>query len=238
MRHPSIASRVVVPAVFVTACAAGAACAQSAPKTLETLGLKIGQSADEVDSMTRSLGYVLQSKKAYPPQSGLPQRAAEAYYVRKSPQGDKLGSIGVGFGPMSGKAVVIAREETLEKPMPVAVMRAAMIEKYGPAVPDDLPRFEMHWTDLKDRSAAASPGKCWPAAYPVLDYHLDLQGRRHCRSGVEVLLGKGGLSFSTLKVSLVDFELYVSEWAAFSKLLQQEKSAEVEKVRPQPVPKI
>lgn len=233
MRHPRHAA-----ALALLAAAAGGALAQPAPKVLETLGLQIGQSPDEVEGLTRSLGYVLQSKKAFPARPGLPERTAEVIYVKRSPQGDRQASIGIGFGPVSGKALVIAREEIMDKGVSAAALRAAMVEKYGPPAPSDSAGFELHWYELKDRHSAASPSKCWPASYPVLSYQQDLQGRRHCRAGVEVLLGRGAQGASLLKISLADFERSLAEWTAYARLLQQDKSADVVKEKAPAVPRI
>lgn len=232
MRHPRH-----VAVVVLLAAAAGSALAQSAPKVLETLGLQVGQSPDEVEGLTRSLGYVLQSKKAFPARSGLPERTAEAHYVKRSPQGDRQALIGIGFGPVSGKALVIAREERMDKGVSAPALRAAMIEKYGPPAPSDSAGFELHWYELRDRHSSASPGKCWPASYPVLSYQQDLRGRRHCRSGMEVLLGRGAQGSSVLKISLVDFERSMEEWAEYARLQQQDKAADAGKLRAQAVPR-
>ncbi len=232
MRHPSA---VAVLLLWLLAASPGLAGAQAAPRTLETLGLEVGQSADEVDSLTRAMGYVLQSRKTYPAVAGLPAQVAEVFYVKRNPQGERQAAIGIGFGPLTGKALVIAREETFDKPVPVSAVRAELIQKYGPALPSEAGSHELHWAALKDWSSPNSLSKCWPAAYPVVSYQQDLPGHRHCRSGVEVLLGKGASSFSVLKLSLADFDRYVSEWSAYTRRLKEAQRADAPRV-PSPSP--
>lgn len=234
MRHPSAAA-VVLACLF--AASPGLAGAQAAPRTLETLGLAVGQSADEVDSITRALGYVLLSRKTLPAAAGMPAHVAEVFYVRRSPQGERQAAIGIGFGPLTGKALVIAREETLDKPMAVSAARAEMVQKYGPALPSEGGLHELHWAALKDWSSPNSVSKCWPAAYPVVSYQQDLPGHRHCRSGVEVLLGKGASTFSVLRLSLADFDRYVSEWGAYTRQLREAQHADLKRTQSRPAPK-
>ncbi len=234
MRH-SFAAAVVL--AWLLSASAGPARAQAAPRTLETLGLAVGQSADEVDSITRALGYVLQSRKTLPAAVGMPERVAEVFYVRRNPQGERQAAIGVGFGPLTGKALVIAREETLDKPVAVSTVRAELIQKYGPALPSEAGLHELHWVALKDWSSPHSVSKCWPAAYPVVSYQQDLAGHRHCRSGMEVLLGRGTSTFSVLKLSLADFDRYVSEWGAYTRQLREVQHPEPKRTQARPVPK-
>ncbi|MCE4555911.1 hypothetical protein [Pelomonas cellulosilytica] len=225
--------------LFAAACSAHA---QSVPLVMETMGLKIGQTAAEVEQVVRALGYKQARATAYPAKFGLPQRMAEVTFERQRQELRSEDFIIVAYGAMTGKLTAISRSETYAEPLIVGEVVKALDQKYGPH--NGRPGTgQFGWVDRAAGAQGSLPGYCH-AMRGTVNYMaiLDNATAAGCKRAIRVDMNtqsdNPNVPFKQILVSMVDFETMAAEGRQLGKLLAQEREAELNKQKQQPLPKL
>lgn len=228
-------------ALSLSAAACGAH-AQSVPLVMETVGIKIGQTAAEVEQVARALGYKQARATAYPAKFGLPQRMAEVTFERPGPEGGATDSIAVAYGAMTGKLVAVSRSETYAKPLIVGEVVKSLDQKYGPH--NGRPGTgQFGWVDRAAGAQGSLPAYCH-AMRGTVNYMAILENataagcKRAIRLDVNLQSDNPDAPFKQILVSMVDFETMTAEGRQLGKLLAQEREGELNKQKQQPLPKL
>lgn len=217
--------------------------AQSVPLVMETVGIKIGQTAAEVEQVARALGYKQTRATAYPAKFGLPQRMAEVTFERPGPEVRSEDSIIVAYGAMSSKLVALTRFETYAKPLIVGEVVKSLDQKYGPH--NGRPGTgQFGWVDRAAGAQGSLPAYCHAMNGGTVNYTAILENATAagCKRAVRVDVNRTSdnpdTPFTQIRVSMVDFETMAAEGRQLGKLLAQEREGELNKQKQQPLPKL
>lgn len=233
-----IKQKLIFSAVLALASFSAASQTQTSIKTMETLGFKIGDTPAQVEKIVLSQGYVVNNKSMHPPSLGLPERVSTLMFEKKGANNSVDGAVEVAFGPVSGKALAVARVEKYGKTVLVSELSKALVEKYGQ--PTRLVGHTALWEEARagKEKESAIKGGCNPGFYFVTNYSNMLEGRSHCKRALHVLMGAGGSEAREIKVNMVDFENYVDEFLKLDKFNQEVARQQLEKKKQEAVPKL
>lgn len=221
------------------ACIAAASCAavahaEGVPKSLETFGLKIGDTAQQVEKVLVPQGFILNSTGKYPAEVAKDSISGVKYIKAV---GGKLGVVEVTFGPSSGRAVQVRRwGQNFDQKALVADLRKQLAEKYG-TPHDNSTSQDLRWIS----TVTGKPdGKCGPNSDISPSFVMDsqLEKVKTCDKAIAVAI-KGYSEWATgIDVTIVDYAAVAKEWEPIILARQRAKQAEIDNAKKVPASKL
>jgi hypothetical protein len=216
------------------------------PKVLETMGVKIGDTRQQVDKVLTSQGYKLGGTNNHLLGMHLQGILLSTVYTKKSAKSSPYWSdpmIDVRYGPQSGKVLSIRRKERFDNPVVAEEIKKALTEKYG--TPTSQYSGDMNWV-------AYRPGYTYGSKNSDLDEckargNVNLNGSsgtprfQNCRVAVSVMLGdsnNSGKEYQSIEVMITDFTTSEPELLAAYATMKRKEAEEIEAHRKTPVPKL
>ncbi|HEU4776415.1 MAG TPA: hypothetical protein VFS95_06280 [Telluria sp.] len=215
------------------------------PKVLETMGVKIGDTPQQVDKVLTAQGY-----KKYDTTNHLLGMHFQGIlwstkYVKKSGKNSPYWNdpmIDVRYGPQSGKVLAIRRTEKFETPVVGSVIKQALTEKYG--TPTSGRYEDVNWVayrpgfsyGIKD----SDRDECTARGNVNLNGSPDRGKFKDCRVAVGVRLGDivNGKEYGSIEVMITDFTTSEAEFAVAYAAMKQKDAEELEEHKKRPVPKL
>lgn len=214
------------------------------PKVLETMGVKIGDTPEQVDKVLTAQGY-----KKYDTTNHLLGMHFQGIlwstkYIKKSGKNSPYWNdpmIDVRYGPQSGKALAIRRTEKFESPLVASEIKKALTEKYG--TPTSGRYEDVNWVAYRpgysygikdsDRDDCTARGNVNLNGSPTPGKFKD------CRVAVGVRLGDiSGNYYGSIEVMITDYTTSEAEFAVAYAAVKQKDAAELEEHKKRPVPKL
>jgi hypothetical protein len=216
------------------------------PKVLETIGVNIGDSRQQVEKVLTSQGYKLASTSNHLLGMHLQGILWSQVYVKKSARNspyDPDPMVDVRYGPQSGKVLTIRRKEKFDTPVVATELKKALIDKYG--TPTSQPGPDLNWVAY--RPGFVHTGKDWDREECKARGNVNLMGSsgpsrfKECRVAVGVALSdspNSGREYRTIEVMVTDFATSDAELAAAYAAMAKKEAEVVEEHRKVPVPKL
>lgn len=228
-------------AVADTATPAGIANSAGIPKVMETYGIKLGDTRQQVEQILTSQGFKLGSTNNHLLGMNFLGVLWSQVYVKNG--GKETGyatrdSVDVRFGPQSGRVLGIRRQERFDHPVVATEIRKALIEKYG--TPSSQAFGEMNWVSYRQAAGGRSSDveKCKAYGGVNLDGYRADTDFKECKLAVGVRLAGGGLEYSQIEVMVTDFVANEAEWAATHAMMKKKDAEVLEQHKKLPVPKL
>lgn len=216
------------------------------PKVLETMGVKIGDTRQQVDKVLTSQGYKLNETNNHLLGMHLQGILWSTVYRKKTGQNSPYWEepmVDVRYGPQSGKVLSIRRKERFDNPIVSEEIKKALTEKYG--MPTSQYSGDMNWV-------AYRPGYAYGIKNSDLDEckargNVNLTGSlgtprfQNCRVAVSVALGESnnsGKEYRSIEVMITDFTTSEAELFAAHATMKRKEAEEIEEHRKTPVPKL
>ena len=217
------------------------------PLSVETLGVKLGDTPDQVDQVLRKQGFVFQSQSTHMLGPDLPGLLWARHYVLRDPKdvNREYISIGVRFGPQSVRVLSIRRVDNFPTPVSAAKLEAALIAKYGqtngPKKPWGLNPY--HWVAYQPSYNAAKGHQEICDARSSINANGEVEASRlkDCRYAVWASLtgaDAGEPLFRHMELMIADHSAVVAEFKAVRALAEQKKLQRYEEQKKAPLPSI
>jgi hypothetical protein len=218
----------------------------SVPKVLETLGVRVGDTRQQVDKTLTSQGYTLASTNSHLLGMHFQGILWSLVYVKKSGRNSPYQQdpmVDVRFGPQSGKVLAIRRKERFDNLVVTEEIKRALTEKYG--TPTSQGSGDMNWVAY--RPGATGGGKNWDRNECKAAGNVNLNGSpdrsrfKDCRMAVSAMLSdspNSGREYQSIEVMVTDFTTSEAEFAVAYAAMAKKESEVVEQHRKTPVPKL
>lgn len=216
------------------------------PKVLETMGVKIGDTREQVDKVLTSQGYKLDETSNHLLGNHLQGILRSTVYRKKSGKSSPYRQdpmVDVRYGPQSGKVLSIRRQERYDNPVVGEEIRKALIEKYG--TPTSQYSDDFNWVAY--RPGYTNGGKNSDVEECKARGNVSLHGSngtprfQNCRVAVGAQLGQssnGGKLYQSIEVMITDYTTSEAELLAAHGAMMGKQAEEVEQHRKLPVPKL
>lgn len=190
-------------ALFATVTLAGAAHAADIPKSLETMGIKIGDTQQQVEKVLFADGYKANRTHVRPADTVYAARPDNIEYtVANAPTRAR---VTVTFGPMDGRVVQIERSaEKFEQKVLNTELRKQLLEKYGQLPPNEGKYGDMHWVRTKTGTLI---NDCYARSIGVTFAHAAMMDRIvNCDKAVQVAFVGDSTWTTSMSVVITDYD--------------------------------
>jgi len=215
--------------------------AQDGPKLMETLGIKIGDTPEQIEKILAPQGYKAGNRSEHVLGPDFRGRLAYIMYAKAATGFEQAGEITVGFGPQSGTAVAIARRENFYRNVSASELKKALTEKYG--LPNSDTAGNMRWMSYKPgvNPKSISPESCKVRDNMQINYGQDVRQFKDCKQSLYVGLSESpnnGLEYRKIEVGMIDFSVYSTEWAMVNAMIAKKTAEGMEKNKAIPLPRL
>ncbi len=217
---------------------------EGTPKVMETFGIKIGDTPQQVEKILSGQGYKFDEKTTYSLGPHFPGVLSNLNFSKPAGKNSAYQArsvVQVQFGPQSGKVVNIRRVEKFDDVVVGTEIRKALVEKYGkPSIQND---YDLNWISYRPDPAykGYDMDNCKARNAFGLIGGRSQNKYKNCRYAVSAALGESpnsGKEFRSIEVIVADFSQMTVEWEA-SRAMMERKDAEVlEEHKKAPVPKL
>ncbi|MFZ6845635.1 hypothetical protein [Undibacterium sp. RuTC16W] len=224
----------------------GAVSKDGIPKVLETIGIKIGDTRQQVDQVLTSKGYKLGSTNNHPLGQNFPGVLWSLVYTINSSASTgsrDLAMVDVRFGPQSGRVMAILRREKFDHPVVATEIKKALIEKYG--TPSSQTSSDLNWIAYRPGYSRAGVGTdlndCNGRFGTAINVGYTMSKFKDCRQSVSVALAgsnNSGLEYNNIEVGVTDFVMMTAEYAAARAMMDKKNTEILEEHKKAPVPKL
>lgn len=214
------------------------------PKVLETIGVNIGDTRQQVDKVLTSQGYKLSSTNTHLLGMHFQGILWSQVYVKKTGKNspyDPDPMVDVRYGPQSGKVLSIRRKEKFDTLVVATEIKKALIEKYG--TPTSQTLGELNWVAYRPGYARNS----WDREECKARGNVNLNGSsgpsrfKDCRVAVGVMLGDSPNSereYRSIEVMVTDFASSDAEFAVAYAAMAKKDAEVLEEHKKVPLPKL
>lgn len=189
-----------------------AAQAQSSIKSMETVGVNIGDTQAQLELALKNAGYYFWRKNMFKAEAGLPERIATAHY-KKDGRNLEPDFLMVAFSPVTSKVVALSRSERFNVDVLVPDLIKELSVKYGvPAAVRGV--SDASWVERRVGKDVATPlTQCEAAAGLQLSYAANIDNYANCKRAVRLAMSPGAKPQTVLRMTLnlVDFETWYDE---------------------------
>ncbi|WP_332854186.1 hypothetical protein [Duganella sp. S19_KUP01_CR8] len=228
-------NRQLLAALFATTTLAGAAHAADIPKSLETMGIKIGDTQQQVEKVLFAGGYKPSRTHVRPADSVYAARPDSIDYT--IPDSPKRSRVTVAYGPMDGRAVQIERTaEVFEQKVLNEELRKQLQEKYGQLPPNEGKYGDMHWVHTK---TGKPEYECFARNASLTFAHALLMDRMlKCDKSVTVTIVGDSTWATSISVSIIDFDAAVKNLMPIAAAAAKAKQDAIDAAKKAPIPKL
>ncbi|MDY7540112.1 hypothetical protein QN372_13130 [Undibacterium sp. RTI2.1] len=229
-----------------TANTGGAVSKDGIPKVLETIGIKIGDTRQQVDQVLTGKGYKLGSTNTHPMGQSFPGILWSLVYTINSSASTgsrDLAMVDVRFGPQSGKVMAILRREKFDHPVVATEIKKALMEKYG--TPSSQTSSDLNWMAYRPGYSRTGVGidlnDCNGRFGTAINVSYPMSKFKDCRQSVGVALAESnnsGREYNTIEVGVTDFAMMTAEYAAARAMMDKKNAEILEEHKKAPTPKL
>jgi len=216
------------------------------PKVLETMGVKIGDTREQVDKVLTAQGYKLDETINYSLGMHLQGILWGTIYRKKSGKNSPYWTepfVDVRYGPQSGKVLSIRRQERFDNPVVFEELQKALFDKYG--TPTSQHSSDMNWVAYRpgyvNSSKNSDVEECKARGNVTLSNSMGTPRFQNCRVAVGVQLGEAknnAREYQSIEVMITDVATSEAEAMAAYSTMKRKQAEEVEQHRKTPVPKL
>ncbi len=222
----------------------GSAGKDGIPKVLETIGVNIGDTRQQVDKVLTSQGYKLDSTSNHLLGMHFQGILWSLVYIKKTGKNSywQEPMVDVRFGPQSGKVLSIRRKEAYDTPVVATEIKKALIEKYG--TPSSQYSSDLNWVAYRPgvaRSNNSDRTECKASGNVNLTSSPGPSRFKDCRVAVSVSLSdstNSGREYRGIEVMITDFVTSEAEFAVALAAIAKKETEVVEEHKKKPVPKL
>ena len=217
------------------------------PLSLETLGVKLGDTPEQADEALRKQGLTFLSQSNHMLGPELSGRLWARNYALRDPKdvNREYISMRLRFGPQSGRLLGIWRQDNFPAPVSAEKLESALIAKYGqpngPKKPWGLNPY--HWVAYQPGYAAAKGHQEICDARSSINVNGEVAESRlkDCRYAVWVVLSgadAGEPLFRHMELMIADHSTVVAEFKAMRALAEQKKQERYEQQKKAALPSL
>ncbi|MYM97211.1 hypothetical protein [Duganella vulcania] len=214
---------------------AGAAHAADIPKSLETMGIKIGDTQQQVEKVLFADGYKPNRTHVRPADTVYAARPDNIEYT--VPNMPKRSRVTVTYGPMDGRVVQIERSaEVFEQKVLNEELRKQLQEKYGQLPPGEGKYGDMHWVRTK---TGKSEFECFARNASITFAHALLMNKMlKCDKAVTVAIAGDSTWATAISVTIVDFDTALKNLQPIAAAAEKAKQDDINAAKKAPPPKL